>query len=472
MPPSGIRSIDILGLHGQHKLSVTFGDRLNIVHGKNGSGKTTLLHVLANLLEKDIERFCHITFNQITIRTADDHEISLRQQSTPELRSVSVFVDGGAIATIPANTPTPPAVALIMEERLGGRPVYLPAFRTMLEGSTAGWQPSHHFVQSEETRKEFEQLRRREATLRRTRPRPQFFFGDFSESVATKTIMCRQWFGPFVPVVRYPSLWDLAHELAQELHSALFQLSAFDQTALSSVFVNVLQAALITHAESAQGTLDEAANALRDSLRNLKDAYASAPEAYVKIAEFIEAPINTPRTNENLIKSILRVYADAVQDRVKAQNQAFQTIKTFEDSVNRFLSQKQLNLVGATPGPRTADALILLDDGRLHPLNVLSSGERHVLTLLFCATHMTESDGSVLIDEPELSLHIDWQRIILNELVKQAGNRQIIACTHATEVAADHRESLVQLKFEKWTEQPVLFDTGSDSDIQEPPNGG
>jgi predicted ATP-dependent endonuclease of OLD family len=58
---------------------------------------------------------------------------------------------------------------------------------------------------------------------------------------------------------------------------------------------------------------------------------------------------------------------------------------------------------------------------------------------------MSSADGMLLIDEPELSLHVDWQRVILRELMKQAGDRQIIACTHAPEVTADHRNVMTRL---------------------------
>ena len=58
---------------------------------------------------------------------------------------------------------------------------------------------------------------------------------------------------------------------------------------------------------------------------------------------------------------------------------------------------------------------------------------------------MSLVDGIVLIDEPELSLHVDWQRKILSEMCKQAGGRQVIACTHAPEVAADHLDRFIRL---------------------------
>jgi len=54
----------------------------------------------------------------------------------------------------------------------------------------------------------------------------------------------------------------------------------------------------------------------------------------------------------------------------------------------------------------------------------------------------TLATGVFLIDEPELSLHVDWQRIILKEISTQAPMRQIIACTHSPEVGADHDDAV------------------------------
>jgi predicted ATP-dependent endonuclease of OLD family len=100
--------------------------------------------------------------------------------------------------------------------------------------------------------------------------------------------------------------------------------------------------------------------------------------------------------------------------------------------------------------------MIILEGGAIANLSVLSSGERHVLTLLFSATHMSNNEGMLLIDEPELSLHVNWQRVILEELMKQAGTRQIVACTHAPEVTADHRRSMTKLRTQ-YFRQAMLF---------------
>ena len=79
-------------------------------------------------------------------------------------------------------------------------------------------------------------------------------------------------------------------------------------------------------------------------------------------------------------------------------------------------------------------------------LRALSSGERQIVTMLYSASRSPFKSGPLLIDEPELSLHVDWQRIILGEIENQHQGRQIIACTHSPEVGADH-ESRVQFFF-------------------------
>src|SRR5438874_8866922 len=85
-----IASIRLSGVFGHQQLLADFRPGLNLVHGKNGSGKTTLLHVLANLLEGDLYRFCLIRFDRLIVRLADDTEIVLEQARDADSTTVKV----------------------------------------------------------------------------------------------------------------------------------------------------------------------------------------------------------------------------------------------------------------------------------------------------------------------------------------------------------------------------------------------
>lgn len=68
-------------------------------------------------------------------------------------------------------------------------------------------------------------------------------------------------------------------------------------------------------------------------------------------------------------------------------------------------------------------------------LNALSSGEKHLLRILIDTVSVGE--GSILIDEPEISMHIDWQRQLINAMRQINSVSQIIIATHSPEIMAD-----------------------------------
>ncbi len=59
----------------------------------------------------------------------------------------------------------------------------------------------------------------------------------------------------------------------------------------------------------------------------------------------------------------------------------------------------------------------------------LSSGEKQMLSFL-CYNAFSES-APIFIDEPELSLHVDWERILLPTLLEQATTNQFFVATHS-----------------------------------------
>lgn len=68
--------------------------------------------------------------------------------------------------------------------------------------------------------------------------------------------------------------------------------------------------------------------------------------------------------------------------------------------------------------------------GRKISLDALSSGEKQMVSL-FAKLFLYPNEKIVLIDEPELSLSIDWQRQILVDVINAPSCRQIVAITHS-----------------------------------------
>ena len=76
----------------------------------------------------------------------------------------------------------------------------------------------------------------------------------------------------------------------------------------------------------------------------------------------------------------------------------------------------------------------------------LSSGEKQLIILLVEALLQDCCPHIFLADEPELSLHIAWQRMIIPAVKELNPNAQIIAATHSPEVASKYRESIFDME--------------------------
>ncbi|MFQ3386998.1 ATP-binding protein, partial [Escherichia coli] len=80
----------------------------------------------------------------------------------------------------------------------------------------------------------------------------------------------------------------------------------------------------------------------------------------------------------------------------------------------------------------------------------LSSGEQQLL-LLFCYVLVARDTPSIfMIDEPEISLNIKWQRIIINSLldITNEANIQFIFASHSLEIISQHRNRVAKLENE------------------------
>lgn len=81
-------------------------------------------------------------------------------------------------------------------------------------------------------------------------------------------------------------------------------------------------------------------------------------------------------------------------------------------------------------------------------LNQLSSGEQHEVVLLYELIFKTDRGILVLIDEPEISLHITWQKEFLDDLLKIINIQkfQVLVATHSPSIINDRWDLVHNLK--------------------------
>ena len=457
-----ISSVEVEGLHGQFDVKIDLGPGLNVIYGKNGRGKTTMLHLVANLLELDFQRFRYLQFLRLAVRTSGGDEVEIeRDEGSPHLR-VKV---NGALTSIGNGDGPSPLEMTSLRGVLGGRATYLPAFRSVLERARA--ESSAYYRYGERKSPDFDSIQRAEF-LALKEVASDTVLGrrvqDEAASSAEKTLLCRKWFGNFVPVIRYPAISDVEESLVEEFRRAQFEVTAKEQRMFEETFVRVFRVSAgletIPSHDSNEGILQEISKLLEN--QNSLIGNDDSRETNQLLLDSARQLGSIYQPGEGVNNYLLEVYRKALSEREHARNKAFSKTREFEKSVNRFLDKKAIS-IGRSSGNkrigRSSVVSVSTDAGHSYGLSALSSGERQIVTMLYSASRTKFTSGMVLVDEPELSLHIDWQRIILRELTKQAPNRQIVVCTHSPEVGADHFEDVQDFEpLPSVKRQAVLFD--------------
>lgn len=440
-----IASVAVERLHDQFDVAINFNPGLNVIYGKNGLGKTTLLHILANVLELDFRRFFHLRFSKIVITTHEKKTLLLERKYDGTSTSLRLLVNGVKSLRIDPGADLPIDEKEYIRAALGARSVYLPAFRSILESAQRGRENYRYAAEVSSTDAfkevlELEKENRVRDSKRSTMDR--YRFERAVDLVAFKTTQCRDWFGQFVPVIRYPSLREVEELLSDEWGNAQLQLARSESQMFSEVFARVFESIVGEEKNLPERGIRMLLDDLSATIDRLDTSGNNSQKVYSRIANAVNKPVGSFSTEEETAKRVLNLYVNFLEERVKAQQSSFEDIRAFEESVNFFLTPKKLQMQSASLHRRPEVRVMSATGRKSYRISSLSSGERQILSMLFCASRMAEDYGIFLIDEPELSLHVDWQRCVLGQLMRQTGDRQVIACTHSPEVGGDHPDDV------------------------------
>jgi predicted ATP-dependent endonuclease of OLD family len=142
-----------------------------------------------------------------------------------------------------------------------------------------------------------------------------------------------------------------------------------------------------------------------------------------------------------LISSVLKPYLDSVSARFDALQDTQKLLTTFESTINKFFHDKYIKL-------HVRDGIKIFTDENLElSPEKLSSGEKQLL-LLFCNTLTARDKATIfIIDEPEISLNVKWQRQLIHALLELTKGSQVqfILATHSMELLTQYRGHVIKL---------------------------
>lgn len=116
------------------------------------------------------------------------------------------------------------------------------------------------------------------------------------------------------------------------------------------------------------------------------------------------------------------------EEDVEESNKIEQNIQLFYEIVNAFfaVSKKKIKFKEQKMFFENSDKKIELEQ--------LSSGEKQLLIILLNVLLQDKKDYTLFMDEPEISLHITWQQMLIEKILLLNPNCQLIIATHSPSV--------------------------------------
>jgi predicted ATP-binding protein involved in virulence len=185
-------------------------------------------------------------------------------------------------------------------------------------------------------------------------------------------------------------------------------------------------------------------NPPKDTLHEKFEQLARAQDRLVKVG------LLSPQSKQNLAlppqmdpstRIVLTLYLEDVKKKLDILVPLADKLELFKSIINELFIYKRLEIdkdKGFTFYGSKDDEIALTD---------LSSGEQHQVILFYELLFQTQPQALVLIDEPELSLHVIWQEIFLKQLEQVAGVAQLdmVLATHSPQVINDRWDLTVEL---------------------------
>lgn len=170
-----------------------------------------------------------------------------------------------------------------------------------------------------------------------------------------------------------------------------------------------------------------------------------ANEKFAKLNQYnlVDMSIIDEKNYNPTYSTALKIYFDDFARKYTVFQDLVSKLDLFTQIINNRLTFKHI-IISRDNGFNIVD-----NDNSQKILNLsqLSSGEKQEIVLFYDLIFGTKEKLLLLIDEPEISLHISWQKKFLDDLLEVAkhSNIQVIVATHSPQIVSNHMDIQIDL---------------------------
>jgi predicted ATP-binding protein involved in virulence len=445
-------------VHGYLSYSLAFNSELTFVTGINGSGKTTAVRSMIWLLSPSLSALAELEYEKLSATVVhNEQRVIVSTIKTPHGFEILCSGVKEALKIPHLDTYQHETRAAFREYEQDFYRDFEAQHKSHGVLETLAKLPTPMFLDLERQHKPFSRRRRAEP---RSSVREHFgnpLGGAIGDSLTDAQLLAEERYRRFLA-----NRSDLTDTLKQNII-----LSAFDTTDDTG---DVGQALGDTEATTRRLTKNK--DVLSESLREIgigEERITGQVHPFFERAQAVlqSAPTtddlerltktkDSKRVNNTLerLSALLELQPrlrridklrNLIDDYSREVDRLHEPIARFTSAVNQFLSDSGKSLLFTpTGGLRTFIERAKVD----RPIRAMSSGERQLIVILTHLAFNPEAHraGVLVIDEPELSLHLRWQELFVDAVRATSPSLQIILATHSPSIVLDRTDACVDIR--------------------------
>lgn len=408
-----LNSVEINGLWGNKTIKTKLNPNVNIFIGNNGTGKTTFINIIQAILSVDLALLDSLPFESATLHLKSINSKSNRkitvEKTTEDEKTTFSFIKykiGKQTFLAPIGDPDDDFRIHRLPSRL--RQIIDSLKNTLSDLIEISWLSVHRGVEDNEYYDRPSRVRSRES----------------NNPIDNRLSR----------LIRNFIKYQLQLQSKSKIHSEEFKKGVLE-TILYNEHNDTFDKIILAVENIDQDNIEN------DLIKAYKSLGAIGPNLNHKITNHVNA-IKTAKQklsqknsfNENdYIPLMLSLKTKNIitlsKENSDKEAKLFKPIHVFLNLLREFIDKKQIDLIH----DKTGELLIKQNDHNI-PIEKLSSGEKQLLILFIETLLQKEKPYIFFSDEPELSLHISWQRKIIESIHILNPNAQIITATHSPEI--------------------------------------
>lgn len=442
-----IKQISVRGLFGifDHLIPLNIDERITIIHGPNGFGKTVILRILNGFFNSRYTELRSIPFKDFRVAFDDSSSIEIikNTENSEEAEKDNIvfkfyqpYSEVVCFSLKPPNIRSDRGFPIILEHSAIQEIPYI-KLRDIRTGEN---------IFDEDIVEHFDNL---SSSNLKSQEAPPDWLEKLQSNIHIRLIESQRLLN-FVPnrsrrSAETPSMLSTVSAYSDEL-AKLMQDKFKEYGTISQSLDRTFPVRVVKQ----QSSVDLTDEQLRDQLNELEANRSRLIEVgLLDKDEDSEFQIQ-PQDIDESTKNALSVYVEDVEKKLSVFAEIASKIELLRKIINNKFaySYKEINFSKEKGFVFTTLYQSSLSNSKTLLPPDLSSGEQHELVLLYELLFKVQPNSLVLIDEPELSLHVGWQVQFLKDLqdITQLTDLNILMATHSPDIIQDRWDLTVELK--------------------------